>query len=201
MHLSTYRRMKYFADTFVSKVEKSPISIYDIGSYNVNGTYKDFFEASHYNYIGVDIENGPNVDICIKSHYNWREIKSDSADVVISGQALEHIENFWLTVLEISRILKNGGLCCIIVPSSGFEHRHPVDCWRFYPDGLKVLADFCGLEIIEIYLDDKGAIYEDKSEQWADCSIIAKKKNFGVKQKLILKIKWLFTFISFKLKI
>jgi hypothetical protein len=33
---------------------------------------------------------------------------------VVSGQAFEHIEFIWLTILEIARVLKTNGLAVII---------------------------------------------------------------------------------------
>jgi hypothetical protein len=37
------------------------------------------------------------------SHTAGEQVASDSADVVISGQAFEHIQYFWITMLEIAR--------------------------------------------------------------------------------------------------
>jgi hypothetical protein len=39
------------------------------------------------------------------------------ADVVISGQAFEHIEFFWLSWRETVRVLRQGGLIFLIAPS------------------------------------------------------------------------------------
>lgn len=33
----------------------------------------------------------------LKNPYDWQEIETDSFDLVISGQAFEHIEFFWIT--------------------------------------------------------------------------------------------------------
>ena len=66
-------------------------------------------------------------------------MRSNSADVVISGQTFEHIPFIWASIMEISRVLKPGGHAFIIAPSRG--HIHNVqDCWRFYPDGMRALA-------------------------------------------------------------
>lgn len=44
-------------------------------------------------------------------------------------------------------------------PSSGPEHRYPVDCWRFYPDGMRAFAKIARLHCIEVYTDwDNSAI-------------------------------------------
>ena len=36
-------------------------------------------------------------------------------------------------------------------PTSWVEHRHPVDCWRILPDGIKFLFDLAGIKPIEVY--------------------------------------------------
>ena len=71
---------------------------------------------------------GDNVDIVLNDPYHWKEFKSNSIDVLISGQAFEHIQYIWISILEVVRVLKPGGLGCIIVPSSGVENRYPFDC-------------------------------------------------------------------------
>ena len=79
-------------------------------SYN----YGRFLREDNWKYRGMDIQEGPNVDIVVSDIYNWIEIEDSSFDVVISGQAFEHMEFFWKAIKEIERILKPGGLCCII---------------------------------------------------------------------------------------
>jgi SAM-dependent methyltransferase len=71
----------------------------------------------------------------------------------VSGQAFEHIEYFWLTWLEMARVLKPGGLIFLLAPSRGYEHRHPQDCWRFYPDGFNALANYAGMRLLEVSTD------------------------------------------------
>ena len=109
--------------------------------------------------------------------YDWTAIRSYSVDVLISGQAFEHIEFFWVTILEIERVLKPGGLCCIIAPSGGVEHRFPVDCWRFYPDGFDALGRFAHLEVMEASTQWKpDPRYTDPSNTWQDSVLICRKK-------------------------
>ena len=99
-----------------------------------------------FSYKGLDLEKGPNVDICPKNPYVWAEVASESYDVVISGQALEHIEFFWITMAEIARVTKKGGLICIVAPRGFVRHRYPVDCYRFDADGMVALARYSGLK-------------------------------------------------------
>jgi hypothetical protein len=103
--------------------------ILDLGSQMVEGdetgSYKSLFKhgKNNWKYIGCDMVSGNNVDIVFKKPYDWKEIKSNSMDCVISGQVFEHVQFPWLTILEIRSILKPGGICWIIAPSSGEEHR------------------------------------------------------------------------------
>lgn len=106
MHKSSSLRMQWFVDTYASNLMGGKARILDVGSYDVNGSYRHLFDESRYHYIGLDTEEGPNVDVVLKNRYDWGAIESDSFDIVISGQAFEHIEFFWKTMEEMTRVLK-----------------------------------------------------------------------------------------------
>src|SRR5262249_33431644 len=76
-----------------------------------------------------------------------------SVDLVISGQAFEHIDYFWITFLDMVRVLKPNGKIFLIAPSRGPEHQYPVDCWRFYPDGYRALARFAKIKLVKVSTD------------------------------------------------
>lgn len=150
MHLSSYQHMARLVEHYLSTDHS--LRVLDIGSYDVNGSYRPLFEAPHWEYVGMDLTPGPNVDLILASPYRW-PLPSHSADVIVSGQAFEHIEFFWLTWLEVVRVLKPGGLVFLIAPSRGPEHRYPIDCWRFYPDGFRALANYGALQLLEVNTD------------------------------------------------
>ncbi len=176
MHQSSYDKMTAFKEKYLDALKDERLLILDLGSLDVNGSYKKIFNRPSWRYLGLDMTPGGNVDIVLKTPYRWKEISSNSADVVISGQAFEHIEFFWISMLEIARVLKPGGLCCIIAPSSGYEHRYPVDCWRFYPDGFSALARFARLKVLEVSTqwkpDDR---YDARSNVWRDTVLVCRK--------------------------
>lgn len=150
MHLSSIEHMKVLIETYLDR--KKNLKVFDLGSYDVNGSYRPLFQNPVWNYQGIDLTDGPNVDIVLKSAYRL-PLPSRSADVIISGQAFEHIEFFWLTWLEMVRVLKPGGLIFLLAPSRGPEHRYPLDCWRFYPDAYRALARYASLELLEVSTD------------------------------------------------
>ena len=149
MHLSSLLRMEWFVNNHLDKLPPPPrktISVLDVGSYDVNGSYKTFFtDVTKYSYIGLDMESGPNVDVVAETPYYWSMFEDESFDVVISGQAFEHIEFFWLTLAEMIRVLKRGGLMCIIAPCKFKRHAYPIDCYRFDVDGMIALARYGNL--------------------------------------------------------
>lgn len=129
------------------------IKLLDVGSYDVNGTYRPLFEAAPFRYTGLDMAAGPNVDIVPANTYAWHEIEDESFDAVISGQAFEHVEFFWITLGEMVRVLKRGGLMCIIAPRMSPLHRYPVDCWRFDTDGMIALARYANMKPLHASTD------------------------------------------------
>ena len=175
MHQSSLDNMMTFKRKYLDGRGSEPLLILDLGSLDVNGSYKGYFEVSPWIYRGIDMVAGKNVDLVLQDPYDWQELKSNSADVVISGQAFEHIEFFWLTMLEIARVLKPAGLCCLIAPSGGPIHRYPVDCWRFYPDGLAALARFASLEVSEVTVQNGTTGYPDQSDLWQDTVLVCRK--------------------------
>ena len=175
MHLSSLEKMSSFVTEYLHSHRGQALDILDIGSTDVNGSYKQFFEDPNWRYVGLDLQPGKNVDIVATSPYQWDQVRSNSVDVVVSGQAYEHIEFFWLTTLEIARVLRPGGLGCILAPSSGPEHRYPQDCWRFYPDGMRAVAKFAKLEVLAATTDWQPPAYADGCEIWKDSCLVFKK--------------------------
>lgn len=177
MHQSSYDRMTAFKEKYLRPLTNEYLSILDLGSMDVNGSYREIFRNPRWRYRGMDASPGKNVDIVLKTPYDWKEIPTGSTDVLISGQAFEHIEFFWITMLEVARVLKPGGLCCIIAPSAGPEHRYPVDCWRIYPDGCAALAKFAKLALLEASTQwDADDRYDEDSKPWRDTVMVAKKR-------------------------
>jgi SAM-dependent methyltransferase len=128
--------------------------VLDLGarvSLNQKLTHKQLLADYDVLYTGVDVKRGRNVDIVMKKPYRI-PVKSGTVDVLFSGQTFEHIPFPWASVLEVARVLTPGGLAFVTVPSRGHVHGK-YDCWRYYPDGLRALAAWSGLETVEVHTD------------------------------------------------
>ena len=174
MHTSSLEHMKRLAEQYLRADQQ--LLILDVGSFDVNGSYKSIFDQPNWQYKGLDLSPGPNVDIVLSSPYHF-PLKCDIVDVVVSGQAFEHIEFFWFTWMELVRVLKPGGLAFLIAPSRGSEHRYPQDCWRFYPDGYRALAKYCAMDLLEVGTDWEPHSAPDSS-QWGDTVGVFRKPRY-----------------------
>lgn len=89
-------------------------------------------------------------DLCAS---NSELIASNSFDVVICTEVLEHTLQPFKAVEEIFRMLKRGGVAVVSTPYNFRIHGPLPDCWRFTEHGLREL--FKEFNIIELnQLDD-----------------------------------------------
>jgi SAM-dependent methyltransferase len=143
----------YMHEAFLAHAAKRPPGlVLDVGAGARLGFHRTLWEGQGWRYHGLDLAEGPNVDVRLDDPWLF-PLDDNAYDAVISGQMLEHNEFFWLTFLEMARVLKMGGLMIHIAPSRGIEHRDPQDCWRFYRDGMTALARWAGLDCIEATTD------------------------------------------------
>ena len=196
MHLSALDKARVFRAAYLSGVESQPLVVLDVGSAIVDPTQhsnRDAMTNPHWRITGLDIEPGLNVEVVVADPYDWREVESGSVDVVTCSEVFEHAEYFWVTIHEIARVLRPNGLAFITSPSAGPLHRYPVDCWRFYDDGLPAVARYGGLTVLEAQVQWM-PVYR-KGMQWRDASIVMQKPVGGAETahlrnwaaKLILK--------------
>ena len=96
--------------------------VLEIGSLNINGTVRDFFEDC--DYVGIDVGPGPGVDVvCQGQKYS---APNDSQDVCISAECFEHNPYWVATFQNMFRMCRPGGLVIMTCASTGRgEHGTP----------------------------------------------------------------------------
>lgn len=158
MHPSSYENMQKCFERFIvpDRLSEAPdVQVLDIGGKDINGNYQPIFGEERFCYRVADMSPGKGVDIVQTDPYHI-PLPDSSIDIVLSGQMLEHCEFFWEAFKEMVRILRPDGFIFLIAPSAGAIHRHPVDCYRFYPDAYDALARYSGAYLQKSWLDERG---------------------------------------------
>ena len=133
---------KYLVDFFNNN--KCSGTILDIGAQYK--PYYPIYERYFENIIIQDYVDVSGVDICCDA--KSIPLDSNSIDLCLLTQVLEHTKDFQDVINECYRVLKPGGFILITVPSMFPIHGYPHDCWRFMPDGLEhSLSKFSEVEI------------------------------------------------------
>lgn len=127
----------------LSRFPDGGLSVLDVGSLDVNGTYRPLITGRGWQYTGLDACPGANVDIVATDPFAY-PLDDASFDLVISGSTMEHVTAIWRWIPELVRVLKPGGWLVIITHWQFVEHRYPVDCWRILPDGMRYIFDETG---------------------------------------------------------
>ena len=91
------------------------VDVLDVGSLDINGNNRYHFALK--SYIGLDVGPGLNVDRIVKGE-DPLPFESESFDVVISTECMEHNAHFRKTIVQMVRVLRPGGL--MIMSMAGY---------------------------------------------------------------------------------
>ena len=151
MHESAYVKMGELLWHHLGDRWDKVLHVLDVGSKCIapeTRTYRELCSAA-WRYTGSDLEAGENVDRVQAGPYHIQD-KAEQYDLVLCGQVLEHSEQPWVLVPEMTRMVKPGGWMFLTAPWYWHIHRYPVDCWRILPDGMRVLLELAGLKIVDV---------------------------------------------------
>lgn len=95
------------------------VDVLEVGSLNINGTVRDFFDAK--SYLGIDLIEGKDVDKVVAG--NEISDPDETYDTTISTECFEH-DKFWKdTFKNMHRMTKKGGIVIFTCASNG-RHEH-----------------------------------------------------------------------------
>jgi SAM-dependent methyltransferase len=164
MHKTAEQNAYRFFNKYVYP-NKEEMTILEIGSY-IGGFNIRSLNPQNSKYVGVDLSEGPGVDVVLTDPYVL-PFEDNTFDFVISSSCFEHIDFFWLSYLEIMRVLKPSGVFYLNAPSNGDFHQYPIDSWRFFPDSGQSLIKWGNRNghdslLLEQYTSNK------ESDIWSD---------------------------------
>lgn len=153
------------------------LNIVEVGARDVGvGALRRIAPANAAAYVGLDLEAGPNVDLVLPDPHSF-PLPDGAADLVLSSSCMEHDSMFWLTFLEMARIVRPGGHIYVNTPSNGAVHRYPLDCWRFYPDSGIALESWARRQGLPVLLLEALTLRRHR-DIWNDCVLIFRREPF-----------------------
>lgn len=130
---------------------KKGMRILEIGSREVTGVSNARKEFQNATYIGFDFYPGNNVDIVGDAHkLSSYFLDQDKFDIIYTSACFEHFAMPWIVAIEISKLLKVGGIVFIETHFSYSSHERPWHFFQFSDMALKTLfSPALGFECIE----------------------------------------------------
>jgi SAM-dependent methyltransferase len=125
--------------------------VLEVGSRNVNGSLRVLIEEyKPREYVGVDIIEGPGVDVLCDASGLISKFGAETFDAVICTEMIEHVRDWKQVIHNLKMVCKKKGIIVITTRSPGFlYHGWPYDFWRYDLEDLKIIFRDFTLERLE----------------------------------------------------
>jgi SAM-dependent methyltransferase len=136
------------------------LKIIDVGSFNVNGSASQIVPVT----MGVDMREGPGVDLVLKGEDLPKEFPEEHFDVVVTCDTLEHVEQWRPYILGMWEVLKEGGYFVGTIASRRKgRHAYPDDYWRLNKEILEeIFGDLIDFQELGV---STGWVVQKKSKE------------------------------------
>lgn len=138
---------------YVQPTKGGQSRVLEIGSREVTGlsTRRQQFVSANTEYVGFDYYPGRNVDVVgdvhrLSSYFN----DAQKFDIIYTFACFEHFAMPWIAAVEISKMLKIGGVLLVETHFSYATHERPWNFFQFSDMGLRVLfSEALGFECLD----------------------------------------------------
>lgn len=156
--------------------------VLEIGSKDYGNTqpFRELFQ--HCDYVGVDLEDGKNVDYVVDLEKGVGPLQGQQFDLIIICSVLEHSPKPWLLAENIQSLLSDTGTLYSCHPWVWRYHKYPDDYFRFSPKAIQSLFDRLSFWLPSLYstyregeflsftqddgIDNKMAIMDDQGRKY-----------------------------------
>lgn len=107
-----------------------------VGSYITKG--KPDRRARHADVLGIDMRDGPGVDMVIDAH-DPAVLALGQFDHIECTSVLEHSSRPWVVAENLQRLMVPGGTIFVTTPFVWPVHEYPGDFWRMTTEAFRVL--------------------------------------------------------------
>jgi SAM-dependent methyltransferase len=141
----------YFALENLTKEEVAGRTVLEVGSRDVTGSLRRLIENWRPSkYVGSDIESGLGVDVICPAEKIAERFGSNSFDLVLSTELLEHVLDWRTVISNIKQVCKPNGIILVTTRSRGFPyHGYPNDFWRYEERDMKTIFADCEILALE----------------------------------------------------
>jgi hypothetical protein len=135
----------------------------EIGSRARSGITRRDMTPDGWNYTGLDIMAGPNVDVVGDAHKLSSVFPTEKFDAVLAMSVLEHLIMPWKFCIELNKIMNKGGIGFFTTHQCWPMHDEPWDYWRFSNHAWNgILNKMTGFRIIEAKMGEPCFIVAEK---------------------------------------
>jgi SAM-dependent methyltransferase len=110
--------------------------------------YQPLFAEHVREYLGCDLDENERATLKLDAR-GTLPLPDAAADVVLSTQVLEHVEDPAGYLAECARVLRPGGRLILTTHGVWYYHPHPHDYWRWTSEGLRKIVREAGLDVID----------------------------------------------------
>lgn len=148
--IEVYKKIRNNITDFIKHqadmLDSDSITLLDIAP-QIHAGAKQFFLKAQVLIADIDDKSNADyiIDIC---QNNEQKIPSETFDIIVCTEVLEHTLNPFLAINEIHRLLKSNGVLLMSTPFDFRIHGPLPDCWRFTEHGIRVLLKI--FETVEI---------------------------------------------------
>lgn len=112
--------------------DRNDLAVVDVGC--GGRPYEPLFARHADRYVGVDVVDGPGVDVVAMAED--LPFESESFDCAVCSQMLEHAKEPERVIAELRRVLRPGGVALVSTHGVIRYHPDPDDYWRWTHAGL-----------------------------------------------------------------
>ena len=144
--------LEFSIESFVRSAAKAPKGALVLDAGAGESRFAGFFRDHRYLALDCGIGDGSwdYSQLHLYGDLTAIPLRSQSVDVALNTQVLEHVPDPGLVLAELNRVLKEGGFLYLTAPQGWPEHQQPHDYFRFTRWGLEHLLTEAGFSQIKI---------------------------------------------------
>ncbi len=152
-YLSAERAANLAEKQFFERIaDPSYKRVLELGSRARSGIVRKHLFAGK-DYIGLDILQGPNVDVLGDAHTLSKHFEPEQFDAVYSTSTFEHLAMPWKVAVELNKVMRTGGVAYICTHQALGMHDLPWDFWRFSDSAWNSLFNaYTGFKVVKTFL-------------------------------------------------